>query len=221
MNIPAEIIKELRNSSFFKNLSEEDFTTLIQHFYYTKMRRDRVLFYQNDEIDLLYVIYKGTVQQLKYLSNGNTISMGILSEEDIIALPEIINGTDSLTDYRLLSEVEFIYTGLEIYENLLSNNLNVVSYMNSYLSLEFQKLFNFFATASPLQKIIKYLISLADVDSNSTIQLTNMQIANAIGVTRETVNKYLNLLKKEKILRIGRGEIEILDKNGLLEKEEE
>jgi len=47
------------------------------------------------------------------------------------------------------------------------------------------------------------------------LPMTNQELANTIGTTRETVNRMLNQLKKQRILDTHRSEIIILDRDAL------
>ena len=76
------------------------------------------------------------------------------------------------------------------------------------------------------RKITRRLESLAKASHNlqagdyaSRIEVSGQdEIAQLIGLTRETVNRYLQSLQREGLLRIGRGQLEIIDRVKLEDK---
>lgn len=63
------------------------------------------------------------------------------------------------------------------------------------------------------QRICRYLGKLAG--ENRTFQQSQSYLANAVGCTRQTVNKELSYLKDRDVIAISKGRIEILDPTGL------
>jgi len=74
---------------------------------------------------------------------------------------------------------------------------------------------------SPLEKLARFLIARIDTfggesDTKACIlEMTQEQLSDAVGFTRETVNKYLQLLKDRELIRIHRGRTEVVDVEGL------
>lgn len=63
------------------------------------------------------------------------------------------------------------------------------------------------------QRICRYLGRLAG--ENRMFQQSQSYLANAVGCTRQTVNKELSLLKDRGVINIAKGRVEILDHAGL------
>ncbi len=67
----------------------------------------------------------------------------------------------------------------------------------------------------PLARIVHYLLSESAAAGGPSVRRTQEEIAEAVGVTRETVNKHLGTLASRGLIRVGRGGIEILNAEGM------
>jgi CRP/FNR family transcriptional regulator len=56
---------------------------------------------------------------------------------------------------------------------------------------------------------------LAEEGGSAAVSATQEELAEAIGASRETVNRHLGRLEAQGLLRVGRGAVEILDADSL------
>lgn len=92
-------------------------------------------------------------------------------------------------------------------------------FLRNFASLSYQalqhdnaaKAIDQFYTAE--QRICRYLGKLAF--TNETFRQSQSYLANAVGCTRQTVNKELSYLKDMGVISISKGRVEILDRDGL------
>ena len=87
------------------------------------------------------------------------------------------------------------------------------SHLISSLARGYYSLHSTLAAPGSLELITRYLKRLPL--STDTLNVTQEEIAQAVGVTRETVSKHLHQLQEDNVLSLGRGEITIHDWSGL------
>jgi CRP/FNR family transcriptional regulator len=66
---------------------------------------------------------------------------------------------------------------------------------------------------TPIDRLARFL--LARCAGAGEVACTQEEIAEAVGVTRETVNRHLARLQDKGVLKVGRGSIRIVDAEGL------
>ena len=82
----------------------------------------------------------------------------------------------------------------------------------------FKQVINRFAQQSftPVEERLADLL-LEYMGENQTVGLTQIEIASELGTAREIVSRHLSKWQKKELIITRRGEIEILDIEGLLE----
>ena len=67
------------------------------------------------------------------------------------------------------------------------------------------------------QRIARYLLDLMDITDSSDIHLTHQELADGVGVRRESVSLILKELERSHAVLIERGSVGILDRSALLD----
>jgi len=67
------------------------------------------------------------------------------------------------------------------------------------------------------QRVARYLLDLMDITNTSDIHLTHQELADGVGVRRESVSLILKELERNRVVLLERGSVGILDRTALLE----
>ncbi len=187
-----------------------------------KTRKGTYLFQEGREAKELYVIRSGRIQISKITPDGRELTLRICSKDDIVG--ELTLFTDRakyLLNAKVIEDGEVAVVNKEELEQRL--------FENGALAFEFMKWMSdhFRRTQTKLHDLVLHgkkgaLFSTLIRMSNSygvktdkgiliNIPLTNQELGNFCGVSRETVNRMLSDLRSKEILSIQRGKIHIHD----------
>ncbi len=204
----------------FKYFSEENIERLQSIMYPMKAEAGTFLLWEGDLADKMYFIRSGRVKIHKATEEGRDLILSVLQKGDLIM--EMGGDDDALFSF-----------GAEVAESaqigiMQRKDLEVLLYQHGDLAVEFMYLMGLqHRTAqSKFRDLLLYgkpgalastLIRMSNsygVESEDGIRiglkLTNHEIADMIGATRESVNRMLSEWKSEGIVRIDEGKITIL-----------
>ncbi|WML43358.1 Crp/Fnr family transcriptional regulator [Neobacillus sp. PS3-40] len=180
------------------------------------------LFQEGMQAEELYIVVSGKVQISKVTTDGRELSLRICGENDICG--ELTLFTDNpryLLSAKVLEEGEVVAIRKDVLESEI--------FQDSRLALEFMKWMSdhFRKTQTKFRDLVLNgkrgaLFSTLIRMSNSygvqqkdgiliDLPLTNQELANFCGTSRESTNRILSELKRDNIISINRGKISILD----------
>ena len=213
-----EVYKAARELSCLRRVSGGDLRTLLRYGRHATYRGQRALCYQSDPARDAFLVFAGRVRCLKYRADESCLVVGRAEECDWVGLSEVLLSSLYLTDavaeertqvlvfsHKALGEVMKVPP---IKDHLLEYLAKSVFLLHSQIELNL-----------PLPRIVQYVLTHARKDDDGTAYLATTQdeIAQAVGVTRETVNKHLQSLQAQGLVQIGRGRIGVSDCGALEE----
>ncbi|MGJ7910313.1 Crp/Fnr family transcriptional regulator [Neobacillus sp. LXY-1] len=187
-----------------------------------KSERGRFLFQEGMIADELYVIISGKIQISKITSDGRELSLRICGKNDICG--ELTLFTDSpkyLLSARVLEEGEIAAIKKDVIESEIFQNSKLAFEFMKWMSDHFRKTqtkFRDLVLNGKRGALFSTLIRMSNsygVPKGDEIlidlPLTNQELANFCGTSRESTNRILSDLKKDKIISIKKGKISILN----------
>ncbi|MRH43371.1 cyclic nucleotide-binding domain-containing protein [Aquibacillus halophilus] len=208
----------MKNRGISKELSE--LLTNIDHT--IKVKKNSFLFQQGEDASELYVILSGRIQIGKISPDGRELTLRICSKGDIVG--ELALYTDNikyLLNAKVLEDSELaVIKKSQLEKRLMENNELAMEYMK-YMGESFrrdQTKFRDLVLHGKKGALYSTLIRL----SNSyglkkqngiliDIVLTNQELANFCGTSRESVNRLLNDLVRSDIISMEKSKIFIQD----------
>jgi len=186
-------------------ISEENFEHLLGIMYTKRMEAGNYLFWEGDQVEYLYYIRSGRVKVLKSTDDGKDMIMSLMKKGDLIM--EMGGFGESTHHYsaEILQDAEI---GI-----IQRKDLEILLYRHGDFALEFMSWMSLMhrMTQSKFRDMLLYgkpgalastLIRLANSYGVATpegisidIKLTNSELADMIGATRESVNRMLGEMK--------------------------
>lgn len=194
-----------------------------------RSERGTFLFQEGMNADELYIILSGKVQISKITSDGRELSLRICGENDICGeLTLFTSSPKYLLSAKVLEEGDIVAIRKDVLEHEIFQNSTLAFEFMKWMSDHFRKTqtkFRDLVLNGKRGALFSTLIRMSNsygIQKNDGIlidlPLTNQELANFCGTSRESTNRILNELKKDNIITVKRGKITILDLQYLKEE---
>ena len=110
-----------------------------------------------------------------------------------------------------------------VYQKLMNESLPVSKYTNDLMASRFSDimwLMEQIMWKSFDKRLAGYLLEEISIEGTNTLKVTHEKIANHMGTAREVVTRMLRYFQGEGLVKLTRGTIEIVDRDGLEALEE-
>ena len=213
------MIEILKETVVFNGIDEKTIKNILEKTKYEikKYSSDESIAFRGDEVRGLYIILKGTLTTEMLTEEGNVIKIEELVPSDVIASAFVFGKKNSFpVDLNAKDEAEILFIERKEFlkilfskEKILENFLNEVSNKTQLLT---SKIWNSFNNKTIKKKFCDYV---KKNQKNSLFSIQNLgALAEYFGVERPSLSRVLSdLVKDEKLERIGRNKYKILDKD--------
>lgn len=185
-------------------------------------KKGTYLFQEGDAIKGVYILQSGKVQIGKVTPNGRELTLRICGPEQLVGEVTVFSESSIyMLDAKALEDVRCMKIAIEDLEEALLENAKLAATFMRWMGIDQQKTQTKFRDLMLHGKkgaLYSTLIRLSNSygvpkDDGVLIDmvLTNQELANFCGMTREVVNRMLNDLKKKRIVSMVEGKIWILD----------
>jgi CRP/FNR family transcriptional regulator len=188
-----------------------------------KTERGTFLFQEGMEAEELYIILSGKVQISKITTDGRELSLRICGENDICGeLTLFTSDPKYLLSARVLEEGEVAAVRKDVIENEIFQNSSLAFEFMKWMSDHFRKTQTKFRDlvlngkrGALFSTLIRMSNSYGIIQKDGSIlidlPLTNQELANFCGTSRESVNRILSELKRDKVISIKNSKVTIID----------
>ncbi len=221
-------IEFLRNIQLFSSLRDEELNQICSKVIVEEFKKNEIILYEEDTNDFMYIILLGKVKVVQTTEDGKEIILAIHKPDEIFGEISLIDGKtspatvlateDSLI--AIISKKEF-YSLLFKQGKVLENFLQILC-LRLRESWKRIQILNFKNSSDR----IKMLFLMLSYDSGKktpegiilNIKLTHQNIADMVGLTRETVTRVLDKWQKTGEITILKNKFIRLDSNFLLKE---
>ena len=213
------MIEIWKETVVFNGIDEKTIKNILEKNKYEikKYSPNESIAFRGDEVRGLYIILKGTLTTEMLTEEGNVIKIEELVPSDVIASAFVFGKKNSFpVDLNAKDEAEILFIERKEFlkilfskEKILENFLNEVSNKTQLLT---SKIWNSFNNKTIKKKFCDYV---KKNQKNNLFSIQNLgALAEYFGVERPSLSRVLSdLVKDEKLERIGRNKYKILDKD--------
>jgi CRP-like cAMP-binding protein len=210
----------------FENLGELDFEQILSTSFEKSFRRSEAIYKQGNTVDGLYILKSGKVKINKLTDDGKEVIKEICSPTAIFGFDALMGKTHwEENALPLHDSVETLFTPIEIVRRLQKQsvefNRNILKIFGKQL-LSTEKRLESMILEDARSRIINFIKGLANkhgtqVGFETLVKhhMTQQDIANMTGTSRQTVTSILNDLKNANLIYFNRKSILIRDLNKL------
>jgi CRP/FNR family transcriptional regulator len=202
--------KELRIPRFFEQLSDKNKQLMLSKGTHITVQSGSVLFSEGDSPEYVYLILSGLVSLNKITADGKEFSVNLNQKDELVGESGLFNGLALSVTATVAEDAQLVRYDRTIIERLFEENgemavafMKWVSIHNQSTQSKFRDLILCGKKGGLYSTLIRFSNSYGQKRDDGIlidVTLTNHEIANYIGTTREGVNRMMSELKKDKII---------------------
>ncbi|MCR6111398.1 Crp/Fnr family transcriptional regulator [Bacillus sp. A301a_S52] len=211
--------QKLKMKRFFNEISEANKELLLKNGLEINVKSGTFLFYEGDFPEHVYLVRSGKVRLSKMTSEGKEFSIHLKQKDELVGEVGLFNEMSISVTAEVIENASLVRFDRHTLEALFRENGEIaVAFMKWFArhtqstQAKFRDLILCGKTGAIYSTLIRFSNSYGIEKPDGVfinVQLTNQDIANYIGTTRESVNRLLNDLKKAEVLSITNGYITI------------
>jgi len=226
----SEKISVIKKSPLFENLPEEILRYISKESLVSYYKKREIIYLPADEREYVYLLAKGKVKISRLSEDGREIIIEIVNPGEAFGEMAILSEDDRNNMATALEKSVILRFEVEDLRQLLYKSpqfaLNVLKFL-AEKKINLENKIEDLAFRNVPSRLAKVLLRMADIYGqklNGHIRipthLSQQEIGNLIGSTRETTSHFLNRLKKIGFINFGKKEINIIDWEKLKELSE-
>ena len=203
----------LQNTILFQNIDEETVKKIESFTSHHKVSKDSIVFYEGDESKYLYLLVKGVIKLYKTTTSHKEVVLKYFHENELIGEVANFEGMPYPATAKAYSDVEILKIDFDKLKEVIFSNPNLGFNIQTSLIKKIKNLENIISTNLVLdskERVAKYIYS----HSEDFFETKNIEIAEILGVSPETLSRILKFFKDEGIINI---KTKYIDKDALEE----
>ncbi|MBE0513363.1 Crp/Fnr family transcriptional regulator [Sulfurimonas sp.] len=191
----------LENIVLFKNIDEETINKIENFTTEHRVSKDNIVFYEGDEPKYLYLLVKGVIKLYKTSSNHKEVVLKYFHDNELIGEVANFEGMPYPATAKAYSDVEFLKIDFEKLKEVIFSNPNMAFNIQTSLIKKIKNLENIISTNLVLdskERVAKYIYN----HSEDFFETKNIEIAEVLGVSPETLSRILKFFKDKEIINV-------------------
>ena len=218
MMTPIEILKQ---SPLFNSLENADLESLVSSMRVQSLKQGQTLFHKGDEGTALYIVKRGAIKIVLPSKIGDEIIVTIFTVNDFFGEMALLDGEPRSANAVAIEPTEVFVLNRNNFLSFLKSNINAIQSILSSLSKRLRLTDEFLEDTCFLSisaRLAKKLVELAESHGkkeenivNINLNLTQKELGDMIGATRESTNKELKMLRDRGLISTDGNRIKIHD----------
>jgi len=211
----------LRSYPFFKGLDDRIVERLIPHALTRKVKKGTLLFRKGDVGTNLYAVCAGAVRVSAPSDRGKDAVFNLIVPGEIFGEIAFLDGGPRTADAAMIESGEIMVIErrdflplLKDYPELALRLLEILCGRLRRTSEQVEDIV-FLGLKARLAKTLLYLYEHSSSEHQQELKVTQREISQLVGVSRESANKQLRSWQRQKWVRLERGGLSILSLDAL------
>jgi CRP/FNR family transcriptional regulator, cyclic AMP receptor protein len=217
----------LEQHPLFGRLEAEDLDRLVTYMRVARHRRRTVLFRKGDPGTNMMVVLAGRVKVCTHSEDGKELVLNLFSPGEVFGEIALLDGADRTADAVTLDDCELLVLERRDFLPFLRSHPDACLKLMAVLCQKLRQTSELLEEALFLEgpsRLAKRLVHLAETFGSRVsdgvridLQLSQQQLGNMVGMSRESMNKHLRQWREENLIRIEGGHYVITDLKALQE----
>jgi CRP-like cAMP-binding protein len=182
------------------------------------LRRDQLLYLQDDRLDYVYFPETAVISELRTLEDGRTIEVALEGNEGAVGLSAMFCESRVANCTQVAQGGSAVRIESEVLERMMRVHPELahmlLPQMDTYIrQISQRSICNVYHSVK--ERLCMWLLLLQERSGRKTLKLTHEQIARALGVYRPSITCVALELKKDKLINYSRGGVSIRDRRGV------
>lgn len=213
--------ESLRNVPLFRDFDEAELTEVSRLTTTRRYAKHQIIFREGEPGQTFYLILSGSVAVVRATPDGRETILSILKERDFFGEMSVFDTSVRAASVRTMTETEVAVIAREDFLSLIDRNPRIGRLLVISLSERLRQANKLIASttsqdirsrlASLLLNLISNFGEPVPNGTRITLRLTNQEMANMIGTTRETVNRTLNRFWDEHLVDMRTSHVVVTD----------
>lgn len=196
----------------FSNLAQEQLAMITKLITRRKYKKGQVVFWEGDLSDRFVIVHEGKIKTFKYTREGKEQILYILAEGDFFGDLSLLKKGVFQSNGEALEDVSVCTIAKDDFDKILKENPEIALRVLESVHDRLERLENLVQTLSTKDmeaRIASLLINFAknfgykrDDKIVLDLSLTREEMANFIGVTRETMSRKLSSMQDEGFIEL-------------------
>ena len=179
------------------------------------------VFHEGDESDACYVVRSGEVRVTREHSDGRAIALATLGPGEIVGELAMLDGEVRSASVEALTDVELLAVAARDMRGLLERNPEITAKLVVALTRRVRETNervarqSFQTVPSRVAGVLSQLVAEAADGGGAregvTIRMNQADLAQLAGTSRESVSRFLAVLERAGVVRVGRGRVTVLE----------
>jgi CRP/FNR family transcriptional regulator, cyclic AMP receptor protein len=219
--VNAAIKDLLAVTPLFTGASAADISALAERAHRVKLPAKSTLFRKGDVGDRLYLLIKGMINIGAVSADGRDVAYALIGPGEIFGEIAVLDGGPRTADATALHDCELLAIErrdlLAFFDRSPVHATRLLEVLCKRIRSSDRLLESLFFLAAP-SRLARHLVMLSDTigqdssdgsDSDITIHLSQQQVADHVGISREMVNKILAKWEQAGLVALWRGKITV------------
>jgi CRP-like cAMP-binding protein len=212
-NTLAVRIAFLQDSSIFSGSSEDEIKKLAGMSNTCHFRKGDVIYTQGDSPDYIYVFHSGRIKYFSMTVTGKTVIARFTNGTDLGGIANLFAGDPRWLTAQAMEDIQALRIPRQNFLEFVRSNPGLALKIQGLMEQFLHGLFNRFkaAVVSPAeQRVVDVLYELCE-KFGTALPFRDEDIANVVGITRETTVRAMRRLRVMGIVRSKKSLITIVD----------
>lgn len=170
-------------------------------------RKDRRLYYQDDHVEAVFLVLEGPARCIRWRDDGTTFLLSSYGPGQWLGLPEAFSGGSYLSDGITSKDARIGSFSLSDFSHLMEMPGFMLMVLKE-VATGYYPLLDLIDNHSAEFRIARFLLSQWRAGEGAhNIDITQHEIADRTGLSRETVNKQLQMMQVRGLIRKERGRL--------------
>ena len=221
----TDAIELLSRVPLLSGLSEGELERIAQVAVPRSYPKGSRVFHQGDESDACYIVRSGEVRVTREHSDGRAIALATLGPGEIVGELAMLDGEVRSASVEAITDIDLLAVAARDMRGMLERNPGLTAKLVVALTKRVRETNERVARQSfqtVPSRVAGVLSQLAAEESDDgaardgvTIRMNQADLAQLAGTSRESVSRFLAVLERAGVVRVGRGRVTVLESGRL------
>jgi CRP/FNR family transcriptional regulator len=182
------------------------------------------VFHEGDRTDACYVIRAGEVRVTREHPDGRAIALATLGPGELVGELAMLDGGVRSASVEALTDVDLLAVSAADMKGLLERNAEITAKLVVALTKRLRETNerisrqSFQTVPSRVAGVLSQLVAEENAEQGRdgiTIRMNQADLAQLAGTSRESVSRFLAVLERAGVVRVGRGRVTVLEPHRL------